>query len=732
MKKVIYFLIFSCLAFSVYCAEQQTTVVSGNKIIQGLSQSEALRKFGSPAKGNIDFWYYSGAEPFYVYFPKTAHKPALFVFPYSYTIKVGVPFEIKAFVLYPDFRLKEVTKYSNWFITDESKAKRKTNFFMPLKKGNTKILAVHKGMISNACGVLIEHSPEKESKQNKNLLAINIFPHKPVIEKGQKLVFTAFGTFSNSRLKTIYVKNISKNVSWFAQGKKGARKEQSNIRFTHPGREEVFCTYKGKKSNIQEIIIRKAPFYCREKIKNICLLPAFVKANKKTKLIMEVIATYDDNRVKCVGNKSSWQIDNKKVANLVGKGIVKLKKEGIAKIHVTLDKLHHSFSKILVTKKIIKKKSKADEIDYLKTEDAQQPKNAQQLKDTRQKEKKQKKNIKDLAKSIKKAIRALNPKSVKIERIKIKPKVLALPLGRTASFTAEAIYSDGSTINATSFVKWKSTNPENVTLKREKLLTHSRGTASVYAYLKEVKSNFSKITVNEPELFSIALDPQKLKLEVGSGATLKAFGYYSDSSKVNIVNKVSWIIEDKKLLEIGKNGKLKTEKKGTTHVYAQYGKIKSLPVTVKVFVSLLTILKKVISAFLMLCFGAYLLFYSLLKVKIWKLKKLISGDPSRFIKNIYENSKKVLGIFGSPHVNVIPALEYAKTVEKKFSISNNYFTRLTYNFFEAQYSSHAISARNAIHSLDIYNRLMKDTKKNSSGFLFKFWLLLIRGYPFLI
>ena len=715
MKKIICFLIFSCLILPAYCNEYQETVVSGKKIIMGISQEDTLRKFGVPAKGNVDFWYYGGIEPFYVYFPGTAHKPTLFVFPYSYSAKVGIPFEIKAFVLYPNFHIDEVTEYVDWIIADKSKVEQEKNFFIPLQEGNIKILAVYRDIISNACNVFLTLPTKKKNEEDKNLLAINIFPHKPVVNEGQHLTFVAFGTFFNPRIKKISVRNISKNVNWFVQNESGVQKEQQKIYFTLSGKETVFCEYKNIKSNIQEIVIRKGHLRYQEKIKNIRLLPDCAKVDTGTRIDMEVIATYDTGRVKHVGAESSWRIDDKKVINFVDKGLIKSEKEGIATVHVSLDSLPHSSSKILVTKEAFTKEPETNEINYLQAEDTQREA-----------------NTRDLASSIKKALQILNSKSIKIEHIRIKPKTLTLPLGRTANLTAEAVYSDNSTVDVISFVKWKSTNPETVTIRKGELLTHSRGKASVYAYLEEVKSNLSRVTVDEPELVSIVLAPQKLKLAVGDTALLRTSGYYSDSSKKNIVNEVNWVIEYKNLLEIDKKGRLNATKKGTTNIYARYGKMQSLPSTVKIFVSFLRILKKIVSIFLTLCLGAYVLFHSLLKIKIIRLKRLILNDSSKFIKRLYKNSKKVLGIFGTPYVNTVPALAYAKTVEKKFSINNNCFTHLTYNFFEVQYSSHVISTREAIRSLASYNQFMKGVKKKSSGFLFKFWILLIRGYPFSI
>jgi len=715
MKNIICFLIFSCLIFPGYCNQYQETVAAGKKIITGITQEDSLKEFGVPAKGNADFWYYNGPRPFYVYFPETVNKSTLFVFPYSYSTKVGVPFEIKAFVLYPNFHIDEVTEYVDWIITDKSKIEQNKNFFIPLQNGTTKILAAYRNITSNACTISMAPGVKDKNAKVKNLLAINIFPHKPSVRKGDDLTFVAFGTFFNPQVKKISVKNISRNVNWFIEDEAGVQEKQRRIYFRSSGKKTVFCKYRNIKSNPQEIMVQDNTLLYREtsyrdRIKNIRLLPDFANIGKGVEIDMKVIATNNNGKVEHVGAKSLWRIDDKKVINFVANRIIKSEREGIANVYVSLDDLHRSFSKILVTKEL-----ETGETDYSQAEDIPEET-----------------DLKKLTNNIKKTIQKLIPESAKIEHIVIKPARLTLALGHKAELTAEAVYSDNSTVDALPFVEWKSTDPATVTIEKGKLSTQAQGKTSVYAYREELKSNLSEVTVAEPELVSIALDPDKLKLEVDETAMLKTLGHYSDSSKKNIIDKVNWVIPDKNLLEIDETGRLRAKKKGTTNIYAHYGKIQSLPTTVKIFISFLKILKKIIGIFLMFCLGTYLFFRLLLKIKVTKLRKLILNDPSKFIESLYENSKKVLGTFGIPYLNTVPGLTYAETVEKKFSIDNNCFTQLTYNFYETRYSSHLISTRNAMHSLYGYNRFVEAIKKKSSGFLFKFGILLIRGYPFSI
>ncbi|MFH1902008.1 MAG: hypothetical protein ABIK26_07145, partial [Candidatus Omnitrophota bacterium] len=245
-------------------------------------------------------------------------------------------------------------------------------------------------------------------------------------------------------------------------------------------------------------------------------------------------------------------------------------------------------------------------------------------------------------------------------------------------------------------------------------------------------SNPSWIIIQEPKLTSITLNLKEINVEIGKNISIKATGFYTDNSKKDITELADWFPIDKNILRMVDKGVFKAKKLGETEVYAQYKKIKSLPVKISVFIPPLKVLGMILFSFLAITAFFSLLFYVVIKIKIINLKKLVSISPSNFIINLYENIKKVLGVLGLPHQETLPLLKYTYAAQQKFSIRENILLNLTEKLFEVQYSSHAIRSSDALYFLNNYNKYMQAIKEKLPGFPVKSLLLLFRLIPFSI
>ncbi|MBU0693270.1 MAG: hypothetical protein KKC11_01165 [Candidatus Omnitrophica bacterium] len=333
--------------------------------------------------------------------------------------------------------------------------------------------------------------------------------------------------------------------------------------------------------------------------------------------------------------------------------------------------------------------------------------------------------------AIKKEIKTL-PAETKIDFVKIQPKLIRIPLGEKGKLSATAIYSDSSQIDVTSHVAWESSKPKNAVIELGNITSLALGETTVYAYLKEVRSNPSWIIIQEPKLTSITLNLKEINVEIGKNISIKATGFYTDNSKKDITEFADWFPIDKNILRMVDKGVFKAKKLGETEVYAQYKKIKSLPVKISVFIPPLKVLGMILFSFLAITAFFSLLFYVVIKIKIINLKKLVSISPSNFIINLYENIKKVLGVLGLPHQETLPLLKYTYAAQQKFSIRENILLNLTEKLFEVQYSSHAIRSSDALYFLNNYNKYMQAIKEKLPGFPVKSLLLLFRLIPFSI
>jgi hypothetical protein len=90
------------------------------------------------------------------------------------------------------------------------------------------------------------------------------------------------------------------------------------------------------------------------------------------------------------------------------------------------------------------------------------------------------------------------------------------------------------------------------------------------------------------------------------------------------------------------------------------------------------------------------------------LLEALKSDPRKFLLAIFENANKILAVFNFRQDGVLPPLELAYSVQKKYSIGNNLFSRLAVSYEEAKYSKHALGRDFCIQALDDYNNFLSE------------------------
>ncbi|MFH1769026.1 MAG: Ig-like domain-containing protein [Candidatus Omnitrophota bacterium] len=748
-KVIVFLFLFTFLSGAACFSEYKETVILGRKVISGITPQEAIERFGIPTRGDKEFWYYGQPYSAYIYFSDLSRKANLFIFPYRYEIDIGLPFEIKAFVVYPDSRIKEVTSYVNWAITlhpDEDPlksnleriVKREESFFMPLTDGRVIISATYQNMVSNSCGVLINPFKEEDEEENQEFFFdIKIFPLRPVVRQRNPLEFSAFGIFRDLSVKKVYVTDITRRCEWFIY-KDGKEVETKNsMLFLQSGEYQVFCRYRNKKSNTRNVLVKQDVLYHREEVKDFSLLPDFVEGEVGDVVEMEAVLTHGDNAVRTVSDLSSWDVSDKKIARFTSRGVLRLEREGIITASARFGDRLISSAKISVKKSIDKEKKRfVKEVKnkfqtYLSEEERVEPKvnrdetRGRDKQDEYKKETKIKEDIDDIAKK-------LLSKGGGIQSINVKPRFLTIPLGRTAEYKAIAEYFDRSSVDVTFLAQWVSSNSSYATVDKGLLTSLSSGEAVIHAYLEGKASNPARIVIGAPELVSIALSRKDKTVYPGQIVSLTATGHYSDGSQDNITGQVKWHVKNIGILKPLNDGNFKAGKRGQTEVSAQYQEIKSLPLSVTVRLSFGQVLRTILIVFVALIIFCLGLFYCLIKVRIYRFKKLIADNPPEFINKLYNNSKEILKVFGVPRDAVTPPIKHAYSVEHRFAIGDGNFLKLAYKFAEARYSDHSLTADDAREALYNYNNSMRAIRVKGKKVLAKIIVLLLRGLPFII
>jgi len=300
-------------------------------------------------------------------------------------------------------------------------------------------------------------------------------------------------------------------------------------------------------------------------------------------------------------------------------------------------------------------------------------------------------------------------KQNKLTSIEIIPTSSRMPLGQGRELLAMGIYEDNSRQDITVAAKWLSTDADIVLVAEGKVSSFHIGEVKVYAQLEDIKSNPATIIIEKPRLVAIKIFPADLVMPMNGSASLKAKGTFTNGKRHDITSLVAWKGADSRIVRIAR-GNLRALRLGNTLVRAEYAGIKSIPVNIKVVITVIWLALLLLkSALIFILIMALLsgVFFALTEERRQRLKTAMSVDPRRFIISLYENARGVLVIFGLRPEESIPPLVYAAMVEEKYNVANNLYLGLTQLFEEAKYSNHAVKIEAAKRALEDYNTFIR-------------------------
>jgi len=129
--------------------------------------------------------------------------------------------------------------------------------------------------------------------------------------------------------------------------------------------------------------------------------------------------------------------------------------------------------------------------------------------------------------------------SAALVSIAVNPSQASVPLGESVSLTATGTYSDGSTQNLTQSATWSSSSAIAAVSSAGAVVGKGMGKATITAAQGSV-SGTSSLAVAAAVLQSIAVSPSQSSLPLGESESLTATGNYSDGSKQNLTQAVTW------------------------------------------------------------------------------------------------------------------------------------------------------------------------------------------------
>jgi len=670
---------FCCMPVNAVWASQERITADG-KIISGLSQEEALNKYGAPISISDKLWYYGGPEKLYVYLTKPLE---VYLYPRFCNGSVGVPLELK--ILAGSREINDVTGGAEFFLSQpEEFYLAGQGVFVPKKAGNYQVAALYQGTYSNAGFISVTES-KTGKEEDEVLLGMDIFPYKPYGNPDSIINFYAFGVFLSKGQYSL--RDISNNAEWFSeQNNEISKLKDSHFGLAAPGKFKVFCRYGGLQSLPQDVEAGKTPVQLNHYLKQIAIVPPNISVIEQAKIPFHVFASYSDNSIEEVTGRVSWDISDKRILKKELSDVFVAESIGIAEVQAALDDFQSLPAKVVVSSVPIYKEA----VEKLT---------------------KQKKTVGNLFEDIKSDVKKLESKITKENKfkyIKIVPNYCDIGAGEEKQLSAFGIRQDNTEEDITILGKWSSLDEKIAAVRSGLVNAVSTGETKICFQYRDMNSECIRATVREPKLVSIAVLPAQLKIVTGEEAAFRAQGFFGDSSRRDITLLASWVSANSGIARMDKN-KIKSARAGKTKIYAQYSGIQSGPAEVEVAREKYWLLKLIAKTLLFL-FLLLLILYSYFHMMTERTKERILksyANPRDFIIALYGNLNKIMVIFGAQQEFYMPPLFFASLVDKKYAIEENLFFRFAERFEEAKYSSHNFPQEVSRLALEDYNQILK-------------------------
>ncbi len=685
LRRRIKYLLISLIAFfclyprpGAFCYRELDT--SAGKVIVDLDRERALEKFGIPDSAGNNLWRYNNPETFFIYFSGSSLLN-IYLYPQFSEVAPGSPIELKAYGYFSDLKIKDITSEVQILVTNRWRFNfTKAGAIIPLATGKYQVLAKYGDIFSNPCQVAVKEPLKSEEKER--CLCLNIIPYNPRVIPGAKWGFRALGTFfdSHSQDARYSIRDITKEVWWFVKKDKAVTELKDNlIQFSPlPSRQSVFCKYKDLESPPQEVIVSNNPIPAPV-LKHITLLPEFVFESVGGHFKLRAFATYNNNDTKEITHLVRWKLSNRDTLTELGSGSFSALFEGICDVVAERENIQSMSAKVVVKVVVT---AKVEPLDEMALKEAKTKKKERDT-DSDSKDSddliKKTKDPDDLIKKIKEDTDNLSKdffkEEKKLKSIRIDPASFKIPLGASAEASAWGLYSDNTQEDLTMLGEWKASDEKVFVVSVGKIAALMPGEARLYLKFKGVTSSPAQVTVEGPKLISIVVSPVSSLISMRQNVALKAEGHFSDSSVRDITSLVSWVVMNSRIVKVD-NTIAYPLKIGQTQVFAQHSQIKSLPVNIKVMLTLgwlLEILLKIVASLILLAGLLLAVLYFITQYKRSMMKLLLRKDPRGFIISLYDNAKEILRIFGFRTEGFLPPLSYAVLIDSRYSLKPWYY-----------------------------------------------------------
>ncbi len=160
------------------------------------------------------------------------------------------------------------------------------------------------------------------------------------------------------------------------------------------------------------------------------------------------------------------------------------------------------------------------------------------------------------------------PPTPQLVSIKLTPSNPILVRGTTLQLTATGSFSDQTTKDLSTQVRWASSNVSIVTIDNSGLATAIQGgTADVSASLNGISTS-TLMTVTTTTLVAIAITPANPAIAMGTSVQFMATGTFADASTQDLTVQVAWSSANTSVATIDSRGLAQSTLPGTTSIVA--------------------------------------------------------------------------------------------------------------------------------------------------------------------
>ncbi|MEK7286886.1 MAG: Ig-like domain-containing protein [Nitrospirota bacterium] len=147
--------------------------------------------------------------------------------------------------------------------------------------------------------------------------------------------------------------------------------------------------------------------------------------------------------------------------------------------------------------------------------------------------------------------------------VRVIPNEGTVAAGRSFSFSAEGLFSDGTKKPLPTQVEWSTSSPNLATVNGQVGLTdtHAMGVVTVTAVSGKIKGT-ARLNVTAPELIEVQVMPKKTSVASGQTRQFTLMGRYSDKKERAITTGVQWSSSDSSVATIDENGLVTSASRG--------------------------------------------------------------------------------------------------------------------------------------------------------------------------